>query len=120
MACDLTTLAALDTQDPEQLLQLIEECRRVVADPRLWWWAIVITIACAGVGALIGRYKHAVVRDAILGAALGPIGWVISLCLPASKPAPRCRACGHAVDAADAHCRHCGAKLLSEPPKIKR
>lgn len=111
MACDLSTLATLDTQDAGQLMQVIDECTRAITDPRLWWWAIVFTIACAAVGALIGRYKHAVVRDAILGAALGPIGWIVSLCLPRATPKARCLACGREVDAGDVHCRRCGAKL---------
>ena len=111
MACDLTTLATLDTGDPEQLLRTIDECERAILDPRLWLWTIVLTVVCGAVGALIGRRKNAVVRDTILGAALGPIGWIISLCLPATRPKPRCPSCRRDVDAADAHCRHCGAKL---------
>lgn len=111
MACDLSALANLDPGDPEQAARLLDECTRALESPSLWIWTIVLTIACAAVGAMIGRYKNAVVRDAILGAALGPIGWIISLCLPASKPTPRCPACGGEVGASDAHCRHCGAKL---------
>ena len=111
MACDLASLATADSSDPEQLLQVLDQCTQVLSDPRLWFWAIVITIICAVVGAMIGKHKNAVVRDAILGAALGPIGWIISLCLPASKPKPVCPACKRAVEASDAHCRHCGAKL---------
>jgi hypothetical protein len=63
------------------------------------------------VGGLIGRRKNTVVRDALLGGALGPIGWIISLVLPAPRPKPVCAACKHPVDAGDVHCRHCGAKL---------
>jgi hypothetical protein len=111
MACDLATLATLDTQDVEQMLQAIDQCTRVVFDPRMWIWALVLTVVCGAVGALIGKRKNAVVRDTILGAALGPIGWIISLCLPVAKPTPRCPACKRDVDAGDAHCRHCGAKL---------
>ena len=111
MACDLSALSNLDPGDPEQAARLLDECTRALTSPRLWFWTIVVTVVCAAVGALIGRYKNAVVRDAILGAALGPIGWIISLCLPASKPKPTCPSCKRDVDAADAHCRHCGAKL---------
>lgn len=111
MACDLSALANLDPGDPEQAARLLDECTRVLTSPTLWFWTIVATVACAAVGAWIGKRKNSVVRDAILGAALGPIGWIISLCLPASKPPPRCPDCALPVDAADAHCRHCGAKL---------
>ena len=111
MDCNLATLATADTADPEQLLLLIDQCSKALTDPKLWIWALVLTVVCGAVGAMIGKRKNAVTRDAILGAALGPIGWIISLCLPATKPKPSCPACKRDVDAADAHCRHCGAKL---------
>lgn len=111
MVCDLSTLATADTGDPEQLLLLIEQCTKTLTDPKLWIWALVLTIVCGAVGAWIGKRKNAVTRDAILGAALGPIGWIVSLCLPVAKPKPVCRRCRKPVEAGDAHCRHCGAKL---------
>lgn len=111
MACDLATLASTDSQDIEQLMQVLDQCTKTLSDPRLWIWAIVITAVCAAVGAMIGKRKNAVVRDAILGAALGPIGWIISLCLPVSKPRPVCQACKREVGPDDVHCRYCGAKL---------
>jgi len=82
-----------------------------VMDPRIWLWAIVLTVVCGAIGAMIGKRKNAVVRDMVLGAALGPIGWIISLCLPVAKPKPHCPRCKREVAAGDAHCRHCGAKL---------
>jgi hypothetical protein len=111
MACDLRALANLDGSDPEQVAALLRECTAVLEDPSLWLWTIALTVVGAAVGALIGRYKNAVVRDAILGAALGPIGWIISLCLPTPKPPPTCPACARTVAAGDRHCRHCGARL---------
>jgi len=111
MACDLTTLATLDTQDVEQMMQAINQCTKAVMDPRIWLWAIVLTVVCGAIGAMIGKRKNAVVRDMVLGAALGPIGWIISLCLPVAKPKPHCPRCKREVAAGDAHCRHCGAKL---------
>ena len=113
MACDLASLANIDPADPDQANLLLQQCTAALTDPKLWILAIVFTIVCAVVGALIGKYKNAIVRDAILGAALGPIGWIISLCLPAVKPKRVCPACEHAVDAGDAHCRHCGAALVA-------
>jgi hypothetical protein len=113
MACDLTTLATVDTNDIDELMQVIDQCRNAALDPHLWFWAIAFTIVGGVVGAWVGKRKNAVVRDAILGAALGPIGWLVSLCLPVPKPAPRCPACKREVGSGDAHCRHCGAKLKS-------
>lgn len=111
MSCDFSALANVDPADPDQANALLQQCTAALIDPSLWWWALAFTVACAAVGALIGKYKNTIVRDAVLGAVLGPIGWVISLCTPVAKPKPACPACKRVVDAGDAHCRHCGAKL---------
>lgn len=113
MACDLETLSTVDTQDVAQLMQVVDECTRALSDPKLWLWGLVASVACGAVGAWIGTYKKAVARDAMLGAALGPIGWVISLCLAKPTPKPRCPSCRREVDAGDAHCRHCGTRLAA-------
>ena len=113
MSCDFSALATIDPADPEQANALLQQCTAALTDPKLWFWAIVFTVVCAAVGALIGKYKNAIVRDAILGAALGPIGWIISLFLPTAKPKPVCPACKRPVAAGDVHCRHCGAALAS-------
>ncbi|MHB8680125.1 MAG: hypothetical protein ACYC7G_10360 [Rudaea sp.] len=115
MACDLSALSNLDPTDPDAAQRLLDQCTATLTNPSLWIWAIVFTVVCAAVGALIGRYKNAVARDALLGAALGPIGWLISLLLPVRKPAPKCTACTRPVDAGDRHCRHCGAALSPSP-----
>lgn len=111
MDCNLATLATADTADVEQMMLLMDQCTKALTDPKLWIWALVLTIVGGAVGALIGKRKNAVGRDVILGAALGPIGWIISLCLPVARPKPVCRVCGKPVETGDAHCRHCGAKL---------
>jgi len=111
MACDFSALSSIDPGDPEQATRLLDECTQALTSPQLWFWTLVFTIVGAVVGAWIGRRKNAVVRDALLGAALGPIGWIVSLLLPAVKPAPKCPACQRDVGAGDRHCRHCGARL---------
>jgi hypothetical protein len=109
VSCDWLALLHVESaSDPAEALDTLTVC---ATDPQLWIWGIVATVVCTAVGALIGKYKNAVMRDAVLGAALGPIGWIISAFLPANKPAPKCRACGRNVDKNDAHCRHCGAAL---------
>ena len=116
MSCDFSALSKVqDAGDPEQAAELLSECTALLADPSLWIWAIVFTVVCGVVGALIGKYKNAIARDTFLGLLLGPIGWVISLILPAQKPKPKCPACTKAVDAGDRHCRHCGAALTTAP-----
>jgi len=113
MACDFAALGSIDAGDPERTAALLHECVGVLTSPDLWLWAIVFTVVCGVVGAIIGKYKNAIVRDTILGLALGPIGWIISANLPA-RTAPRtCAACKGVVQPGDAHCRHCGAKLIA-------
>ena len=115
MTCDISALTALDPTDPDQATQLLQECTRTLTDPTLWFWAIALTVIGAVVGAWIGKRKNAVTRDTLLGATLGPIGWIISLALPMAKPKATCPACQREVDVSDAHCRHCGANLRTSP-----
>lgn len=110
--CDLATLTqALQSDDPDAQMQVLDACFSVLTDPSLWYWLIGFTVVSAVVGALIGKYKNAIVRDTLLGLALGPIGWGISLLLPRQVPKPPCRACGKPTEANDKFCRHCGAPL---------
>ncbi|HZP67322.1 MAG TPA: hypothetical protein VFB32_13560 [Rudaea sp.] len=111
MACDFSALANIDPADPDQAQSLLEQCTQTLMSPELWLWAIGITVVGGAVGWWIGRRKNTVTRDVLLGASLGPIGWIISWLLPAPKPKPACPACRKPVDGGDAHCRHCGAKL---------
>jgi hypothetical protein len=111
MSCDIDALLKVDPNDADQAMQMMQECTHTLMDPMLWFWAIAFTVIGAAVGAVIGKRKNAVKRDLILGAALGPIGWIISLALPVAKAKPTCPACQREVDLGDAHCRHCGTKL---------
>lgn len=118
MSCDFATLSkAQESGDPDQVLDLLQQCNDALTDPTLWYWAIGFTVVCAVVGALIGKYKNAIVRDTMLGLVLGPIGWAISLLLPAVKPKPVCPDCKRRVEAGDKHCRYCGAALTSVAPR---
>ncbi|MEP6485070.1 MAG: zinc ribbon domain-containing protein [Rudaea sp.] len=114
MSCDFDALTSIDSSDPDQLDALMQQCTSVIFSPQLWLWTIVFTVVGAVVGAMIGKRKNTMARDAMLGAALGPIGWIISLYLPAPKKPTVCPACKKIVDPKDAHCKYCGAKI----PKI--
>jgi hypothetical protein len=111
MACDFSALSNIDPNDPEQAAALLQQCTATLTDPMLWVWAAVFTIVGALVGAWIGKRRNAVKRDVLLGATLGPIGWVISLLLPKEKAPLQCASCKGIVAAKDAHCRHCGVSL---------
>ena len=111
MACDFSALDQIDTSDPEQAQALLQECTKALLSPELWAWAIGLTVVGALVGAWIGKKKNAVARDTLLGAALGPIGWIISAYLPARKPIKKCSSCGTQIAPTDAFCKSCGKKL---------
>ena len=117
MSCDLSALNALDPTEPDQATQLLQECTHTLMNPALWFWAIALTVIGAVVGAWIGKRKNAVTRDLLLGATLGPIGWIISLMLPAARAKSACSACKREINAGDAYCRHCGAALAPSPAR---
>jgi hypothetical protein len=112
MACDFSALDQIDTSDPEQANALLQQCTAALLSPDLWAWAIGLTIVGAVVGAWIGRKKNTVVRDALLGAALGPIGWIISWRMPRKPVVKNCPRCKAAVGPGDAYCKTCGRKLI--------
>jgi hypothetical protein len=112
MACDLSALDQIDTSDPEQANALLQECTQAIFSPELWAWAIGLTVVGAVVGAWIGRKKNTMLRDALLGAALGPIGWIISARMAPRQPPRKCLSCGTLVAPTDAFCKSCGKKLV--------
>jgi hypothetical protein len=111
MACDLSALDQIDTSDPEQANALLQECTKAMLSPDLWAWAIGLTVVGAIVGAWIGWKRKTVWRDALLGAALGPIGWIISAKMAPPKPPRKCASCGTLVAPTDVFCKSCGKKL---------
>jgi hypothetical protein len=111
MACDFSAMDLIDMSDPEQANALLQECTRTLLSPELWYWAIGITVVGAIVGAWIGWKRNTVWRDALLGAALGPIGWIMSAKMAPPKPPKKCTSCRTVVAATDAFCKSCGKKL---------
>lgn len=107
--CTLSALAGVDQADPEAVRALLQTCVATLLDPGLWAWALVLTLACGAIGALIGRYRGRWLAGLLWGALLGPIGWVvIALSRPVSAGCPEC---GQPNAAPAARCRHCGVDL---------
>jgi len=98
-------LEGIDPDDPEASRILFARLMGLVD----WWMLLWLTLACAAIGGLIGWRKGAFWKGVVLGAALGPIGWVISLI--AKGPLQDCPNCsrGNVSDAKT--CRHCGIDL---------
>jgi hypothetical protein len=59
------------------------------------------------IGFLIGRTKLQGASGFIWGCLLGPVGWVIVLCLP--HGGPPCQECLAPLNPLATRCRHCGA-----------
>lgn len=73
------------------------------------------------VGYLIGISKGRGELGGCLGLLLGPIGWVITICL--SNVAQKCPHCGGGMPAGNfSRCRHCGQELPQQirPPGKRR
>lgn len=121
--CTLEALANLDQTDPEAVQALLQTCVDSLLDPVLWQWALAITLACAVVGALIGKAKGRWLAGLLWGLALGPIGWLI-VALSRSGFV-ECPECGQPNAPVAKVCRHCGvdlrkAALQSERSRLKR
>lgn len=106
LECTLDALAHVDQTDPEAMQALLRQCVATLLDPTLWEWALLLTILCAAVGALIGWAKGRWIAGLVWGAALGPIGWLV---IALSKSGLReCPECGRRNQPAAKVCRHCG------------
>ncbi len=109
LACTLKSLSAIDTTDPEALQALLQTCTDKLLNPSLWEWAIVLTLICAGIGALIGRSKGRWLAGFVWGAALGPIGWIV---IAVAKREPRlCPECGRKNPVDAKVCHGCGIQF---------
>jgi hypothetical protein len=106
LECSLAALANVDQTDPDAVQALLQQCIHTLLDPALWEWALLLTLVCALIGALIGWAKGRWLSGLIWGAALGPIGWIVTAL---SKSGLReCPECGRRNRPDAKVCRHCG------------
>jgi hypothetical protein len=109
LECTFTSLAKIDTTDPEAVQALMQSCVDTLLSPALWEWAIFLTLVCAAIGALIGRSKGRWLAGFIWGAALGPIGWIV---IAVAKREPReCPECGRKNPSDAKVCHGCGIEF---------
>ncbi len=64
-------------------------------------------LACVAVGFYLGGLKARPWAGAILGLALGPVGWLITGALPSLKP--RCPFCRSLLNDGAVKCHRCGS-----------
>ena len=106
-------MEGIDPDDPHAAMILFWRMMHMID----WWQLFWITVLCAAVGGLIGWRKGEFWKGVGLGAALGPIGWVVSLVSKGTKPCP---ACARRVPAGAKVCAHCGAALGSDSGRAGR
>lgn len=98
-------LEGVDLSDPGAFWQVFWRLMDLVD----WWLLIALTAVGIAGGALIGWWRGTFWRDVALGAALGPIGWIVAFVLPARVRT--CLACGHRNGPKQATCTRCGDAL---------
>jgi hypothetical protein len=64
------------------------------------------------IGYLLGRSKGRQCDGIIWSVLLGPIGWIITLCLSDGTPRPRCPECLSWVHPGASRCCHCGTQIV--------
>ena len=106
LECTFASLSKVDQADPEAVQALLQSCIDTLLSPTLWEWAIVLTLICGAVGALIGRAKGRWLAGFVWGAALGPIGWIIIAV--AKREARECPECGRRNPPGAKVCHGCG------------
>jgi ribosomal protein L40E len=106
LECTLAQLAKVDQTDPDAVQALLHQCVSALLDPGLWAWALLLTLICALIGALIGWVKGRWVAGLVWGAALGPIGWLVVIFSKAGQR--ECPECGRRNLPDAKVCRFCG------------
>lgn len=118
LECSFSGLSGLDTTDIDAVQTMLNACIGMLLDPMLWIWAIVITVACALIGALIGWTKGRALAGMIWGLVLGPIGWIV-IALAKSKLA-ECPQCGRPNAERAKRCRYCGVDFRKHAQRTVR
>lgn len=84
------------------------------AAARIMWFTIVVGVMSINgvIGYAIGRNSSQPVGSFLMGAFMGPIGWLLIL-IAGNSGARKCQDCKGVVDADARKCRHCGSVLES-------
>ena len=86
----------------------------------LWKFRVILTLTLfigALVGLEIGSRKNRMLQGTLLGAFLGPIGWV-AIALLSRRNFRQCPACGISTNPVSEDCIHCGADLAAEDHRV--
>lgn len=118
LACTLGALRHLDQTDPDAVQALLQSCTSALLSPRLWAWALVLTLLSAVVGGFIGAVKGRWQAGFFWSLALGPIGWIVIVL--AKTGLEECAHCGRGNIPTATTCRHCGFNLRAAARKSER
>ncbi len=67
----------------------------------------------AAIGAFCGSFKRNSLYGFLLGALIGPLGWIVVLLLPTKGPL--CPSCKAAYNPGATRCCHCGSEIIRSP-----
>ena len=70
------------------------------------------------IGWLIGKAKQRECEGILCGLFLGPIGWIVMICLPADGV--KCPYCGGLAKKGCSVCCHCGRDIRPQPGRNKK
>ncbi|UXI69878.1 hypothetical protein [Tahibacter amnicola] len=109
-------LEGIDPSDPAATWEIFVRIMGLVD----WWLLTWVSVLFAVVGALIGWWRGHFWRDLSLALALGPIGWVVSLAMPAATR--DCLGCGARNSHRATVCKQCGEALppVMPAPRVRR
>jgi len=103
----------IDLSAPDASWQLFMLMMSILPWKFMIWYTIIGVIG----GAIIGWYKKTLWRDVLISLLLGPpIGWIISLLLPANHK--KCAACGYQNWVSAKVCKQCGEVVKAPSPEL--
>jgi hypothetical protein len=72
----------VDADSPDAFIHIFLNLLNLMPWAAMFWWSVAFVVVGAALGWLRGRTMEGIVWSA----ALGPIGWIIVLMKPASRP----------------------------------
>ena len=72
----------VDPDAPDAYFQIVLNLLNLMPWAAMFWWSVAFVV----VGAVLGWFRGRTVEGIVWAATLGPIGWIVILIRPKSKP----------------------------------